>query len=232
MLESCRRHAREDRDHRHLLHTRAAHHLRRIWRDGGAAARGLVAAGIRPGERSASFCRTAGSSAVAYHAATLAGAVPTTLNPTYREREVRYQLENSDAVALVSDGTLLDRNRSERIAGVAPGVHGARARARADRCPSIRSSSSPLSVHLARARARLATDAGDASLLQRHHRAAQGRDAVAPQPGRQRLPDADARRVRRHLRRRCDAVLPAAVSHLRPDGGIESVADVAAARWC
>ncbi len=37
----------------------------------------------------------------------LAGAVPTTLNPTYREREVRYQLETSEAVALITDGSLL-----------------------------------------------------------------------------------------------------------------------------
>ena len=39
-----------------------------------------------------------------YHAATLAGAIPTLLNPTYREREVRYQLENSGAVLLITDG--------------------------------------------------------------------------------------------------------------------------------
>jgi acyl-CoA synthetase (AMP-forming)/AMP-acid ligase II len=71
------------------------------------AARGLVAAGIRPGENIAIFLPNCWEFSVAYHAATLAGAVPTTLNPTYREREVRYQLENSDAVALISDGTLL-----------------------------------------------------------------------------------------------------------------------------
>ncbi len=40
---------------------------------------------------------------MAYHAATLAGAIPTLLNPTYREREVRYQLENSGAVLLITD---------------------------------------------------------------------------------------------------------------------------------
>jgi acyl-CoA synthetase (AMP-forming)/AMP-acid ligase II len=45
---------------------------------------------------------------VAYHAATLAGAVPTLLNPAYREREVLYQLEDSGAVLLVSDGPQLD----------------------------------------------------------------------------------------------------------------------------
>ncbi len=71
------------------------------------AARGMVAAGIRPGENVGIFLPNCWEFGVAYHAATLAGAVPTTLNPTYREREVRYQLENSAAVALISDGTLL-----------------------------------------------------------------------------------------------------------------------------
>ncbi len=71
------------------------------------AARGLVAAGIRPGDRIAIFLPNCWEFGIAFHAATLAGAIPTTLNPTYREREVRYQLENSDAVALVTDGSLL-----------------------------------------------------------------------------------------------------------------------------
>jgi acyl-CoA synthetase (AMP-forming)/AMP-acid ligase II len=34
----------------------------------------------------------------------MAGAIPTLLNPTYREHEVRYQLENSGAVLLITDG--------------------------------------------------------------------------------------------------------------------------------
>ncbi|MGA2903498.1 MAG: AMP-binding protein [Candidatus Korobacteraceae bacterium] len=71
------------------------------------AARGLVAAGIRPGETIGIFLPNCWEFGVAYHAATLAGAIPTTLNPTYREREVHYQLENSDAVALITDGALL-----------------------------------------------------------------------------------------------------------------------------
>jgi long-chain acyl-CoA synthetase len=44
----------------------------------------------------------------AYHAATLAGAIPTLLNPTYREREVHHQLEGSGAVLLVTDGPNID----------------------------------------------------------------------------------------------------------------------------
>src|SRR5579862_39750 len=70
-------------------------------------AHGLVAADVEPGDRIAIFLPNCWEFAIAYHAATLAGAVPTTLNPTYREREVRYQLENSDATVLISDGPLL-----------------------------------------------------------------------------------------------------------------------------
>src|ERR1700751_2253849 len=66
-------------------------------------ARGLVSAGLAPGEVVAIFIPNSWEFAIAYHAATLAGGIPTLLNPTYREREVRYQVENSDAAFLVTD---------------------------------------------------------------------------------------------------------------------------------
>jgi long-chain acyl-CoA synthetase len=69
-----------------------------------ALARGLVAAGLKPGEVVAIFLCNSWEFCVAYHAATLAGAIPTLLNPSYREREVRYQLGNSGAVLLITDG--------------------------------------------------------------------------------------------------------------------------------
>jgi fatty-acyl-CoA synthase len=56
------------------------------------AARGLVAAGIRPGEMIGIYLTNCWEFGVAFHAATLAGAIPTTMNPTYREREVHYHL--------------------------------------------------------------------------------------------------------------------------------------------
>ena len=71
-------------------------------------ARGFVAAGVRPGEVIALYLANSWEFCVAYHAATLAGAIPTPLNPAYREREVRYQLENSSAVLLLSNGPLLE----------------------------------------------------------------------------------------------------------------------------
>jgi long-chain acyl-CoA synthetase len=73
-----------------------------------ALARGLVAAGLKPGEVLAIFLSNSWEFCATYHAATLAGAVPTLLNPSYREREVRYQLENSEAALLVTDGSNLE----------------------------------------------------------------------------------------------------------------------------
>ncbi len=73
-----------------------------------AVARGMVAAGLKPGEVVAIFLANSWEFCAAYHAATLAGAIATPLNPTYREREVRYQLENSGAVMLITDAANLE----------------------------------------------------------------------------------------------------------------------------
>jgi len=73
-----------------------------------SVARGFAAAGVKPGDIVAIFLANSWEFCVAYHAATLAGAVPTLLNPTYREREVCYQLENSGAALLITDGPNLD----------------------------------------------------------------------------------------------------------------------------
>src|SRR5437868_5405954 len=58
---------------------------------------------FQPGDVIAIFLHNSWEFCVAYHAATLAGCIPTLLNPTFREREVQYQLENSGAVALITD---------------------------------------------------------------------------------------------------------------------------------
>ena len=70
-------------------------------------ARGLISAGLVPGEVVAIFLPNSWEFAITYHAATLAGGIPTLLNPSYREREIRYQLENSGAVFLITDAPLL-----------------------------------------------------------------------------------------------------------------------------
>lgn len=81
-------------------------------------ARGFVAAGLRPGEVAAIYLPNCWEFCAAYHAATLAGAVPTLLNPSYREREVHYQLENSGAAFLLTDGPLLQGIDLAGIAGL------------------------------------------------------------------------------------------------------------------
>src|SRR5258708_2466601 len=73
-----------------------------------STARGLIASGVTPGEVVAIFLANSWEFCAAYHASTLAGAIPTLLNPTYREREVRYQLENSGAVVLITDGANIE----------------------------------------------------------------------------------------------------------------------------
>jgi acyl-CoA synthetase (AMP-forming)/AMP-acid ligase II len=70
-------------------------------------ARGFLAAGLQPGEVVAIWLPNSWEFAAAYHAVTLAGGIPTPLNPSYREREVRYQLENSGAVLLIGDGAIM-----------------------------------------------------------------------------------------------------------------------------
>ena len=73
-----------------------------------ALARGFIAAGLKPGDVVAIFLCNCWEFCAAYHAATLAGAIPTLLNPTYREREARYQLENSGAAFLITDGPSIE----------------------------------------------------------------------------------------------------------------------------
>ena len=85
---------------RHILYVEFAEMLEQT-------ARGLVQAGVSPGDRVAIYLFNSWEFCLAFHAICLAGATPTPLNPSYREREVRYQLENSGAVALISDGKLI-----------------------------------------------------------------------------------------------------------------------------
>ena len=70
-------------------------------------ARGLVTAGLCPGEIVAICLPNSWEFAVAYHAATLAGGFPTPMNPMYREREIRFQLENSGATFFVTDAPMI-----------------------------------------------------------------------------------------------------------------------------
>src|SRR5258708_6251053 len=78
-------------------------------------ARGLISAGLAPGEVVAIFLPNSWEFAITYHAATLAGGIPTLLNPSYREREIGYQLENSGAAFLITDAPLLENVTLARL---------------------------------------------------------------------------------------------------------------------
>ena len=194
------------------------------------AARGLVAAGIRPGEMIGIYLPNCWEFGVAYHAATLAGAVPTTMNPTYREREVRYQLENSDAVALITDGALLtgiDLSGLPALRNVytvrKPGPGGSQP---LDSLFEPKSACACLSPQRDSRRR-----PGHASLLQRNHRFAQRRHAVALQPGGQCLSRPSPRGVRRHQRSGCMLCFLPLYHIYWLDCGFEPHSDARAARW-
>jgi len=146
-------------------------------------ARGLVSAGVRPGEVIAIFLPNSWEFCVAYHAATLAGAIPTLLNPTYREREVRYQLENSGAVLLITD--------APNIAGVnlanLPELRRVFYPGAGTRKSAIFQPAEAGDRHAATARSRIAGNFGGVAIFQRHDRPTEGSDALAFQPDCQRL---------------------------------------------
>jgi long-chain acyl-CoA synthetase len=81
-------------------------------------ARGLISAGLAPGEVVAIFLPNSWEFAIAYHAATLAGGIPTLLSPSYREREIRYQLDNSGAAFLITDSPLLENVKLTGLPGL------------------------------------------------------------------------------------------------------------------
>ena len=107
LLEACNQYANKTA----LVDTSSTPYTRISYAEYGElverTARGFVAAGVRPGHMIGIFLPNCWEFGVAFHAAIMAGATPTTMNPTYREREVRYQMEVSEAVALVSNGALL-----------------------------------------------------------------------------------------------------------------------------
>jgi acyl-CoA synthetase (AMP-forming)/AMP-acid ligase II len=108
ILESCRRYGSKTA----LVDTSCTPARRISYAEYGElverTARGLVAHGVRPGDRIGIYLPNCWEFGVAFHAATLAGAIPTTMNPTYRGREVHYQMEATDSIALISDGPLLE----------------------------------------------------------------------------------------------------------------------------
>ncbi len=216
VLDSCRRNAAKTA----LVDTSCARRI--AYAEYGeiveSVARGLIAAGVKPGEVVAIFLTNSWEFCAAFHGSQLAGAIPALLNPTYREREVRYQLENSGAAALISDGACLE---GINLGGLPNLRHVFYSHVRRS-APGTE----PFASLLKSVNATVITPLNPGSAFQRgprrsavfkrHHRPPEGRDALAPESGRECLPIA---------RSRCHAIqparphslLPASLPHLRAE---------------
>src|SRR2546430_8129368 len=118
VLDSCRRHGEKTA----IMDTSCG---RRIsYSEYGSitesAARGLIAAGVKPGEVVAIFIANCWEFCAAYHATTLAGAIPAVLNLTYPVRAVRYPPENSGAGAFICDAPNLSGINLGRLPHLRP----------------------------------------------------------------------------------------------------------------
>ena len=69
---------------------------------------GLVARGWQKGQVLAIMAPNVPEYAVVFHGTAMAGGTVTTINPTYRAKEVRHQLEDAGATLLVTVGMFLD----------------------------------------------------------------------------------------------------------------------------
>ncbi len=72
-----------------------------------SAAVGLKALGLRHGDRLCLLMSNRPENSIAWMAASMLGVVVSPMNPSYREREVGYQLENSGATAVLVQRELL-----------------------------------------------------------------------------------------------------------------------------
>jgi len=69
---------------------------------------GFAALGVVPGTTVALMAPNMPAFAIVFHAVAVCGAAVTTINPTYGAEEIRYQLDNADALLLVTVPAFLD----------------------------------------------------------------------------------------------------------------------------
>ncbi len=77
-------------------------------------ANALLDLGIRQGQRVSLFLTNRPEFVISWFAITRAGAVASPLNPSYKEREIAYQISTSEAVALIVQHSLLSLVKSVR----------------------------------------------------------------------------------------------------------------------
>ena len=186
-------------------------------RESNRLASGLAALGLSSSDRMALYLPNCPQYELAFYAGSKLGAISCPMNPSYREREITYQVNDSGAKVMVTHASLwpvVDACRSQL-----PNPHarrhrrrsrGRRRAARRSRYDEVVDSGSPDAPAVRVDPA----SAGGAALLEWHHRSAEGRDAHASHAGLQ--PGAVSRRQRYRSRRRVSAV-SAALAHLRRD---------------
>ena len=81
-------------------------------REANALARFLVGRGAQPGEKLAIYSYSRPEWMIAVYAAFKARLVPVNVNYRYRHDELLYLLDNSDAVAIVFEGTFAEKQGS------------------------------------------------------------------------------------------------------------------------
>ena len=175
-----------------------------------AVAAGLAERGFGKGDVFAHYAPNLPEYAVAFHAVATVGGVNTTVNPLLTAEELATQLNDCGARLLMTVPEFLEKaSRGRRGSRRRGDFRLRRGRRRDAVCVAAGGG-----WRAARGHDRSGRGSGRAAVFERHHGAAQGRDAHPPQPGREHLPvhrSPNARRDGSSGRHRRAAVL----SHLR-----------------
>jgi long-chain acyl-CoA synthetase len=86
-------------------------------------ANALLSLGIRKGQTVSLFMSNRPEYVISWFAIARIGAIASPMNPSYKEREVVYQLSNSEAVAVVVQHELLPLVQVARAGIPLPGAH-------------------------------------------------------------------------------------------------------------
>ena len=190
----------------------------------------LAALGITKGDRIALYLLNSPQFIIAYFAALKCGAAVTPISPVYTSHEVRYQLQDSGARAVICQDILYERwevrrgarlRRAHQRRRVPAGAEApVRQEARVRPAANLHWLQDLLKKYPAQPPAvddRPARRPRRAALHRRHDRQPEGRDAHALQPG-GRAGDGRGGVLRRVAGQGGDPRLPAVFPHLRPGG--------------
>ncbi|MBO0682482.1 MAG: AMP-binding protein [Candidatus Dormibacteraeota bacterium] len=126
--ENLRRTVERFGDHEALVvpHQRYRASYRRLWEESGVAARGLMARGVRPGDRVGIWSPNRYEWVIVQYATARMGAILVNINPAYRTSELEYALNQSGVSLLI----LARAFRNADYVGMLAEIR--------DRCPQLR----------------------------------------------------------------------------------------------